>query len=223
MMRVTSSHLKPLERQVTESVNILAGNKNPRESLNLKSEWGGAKIPSLLVSTPKGLAKLIEETEDGEPSQETQEIKKRLKEAATRGQKRLEYMEEYTGEEETELKEQDEVQGVTNQLEDTKRTGGEPKRARKGGVEPKFPARSPTKTEEDKPGNTSFAEIFWRTRPASWSPGSGAQKDRKTHRNQRETKETDMGTTPVKEKIRRLEEKSKNIRTPAKKRTDRRK
>ena len=32
-----------------------------------------------------------------------------------------------------------------------------------------------------------------------------------------------MGTTPVKEKIRRLEEKSKNIRTPAKKRTDRRK
>ena len=92
-MRVTSSHLKPLERQVPESVNILAGNRTPRESLNLKSEWGGAKIPSLLVNTPKGLARLIEETEEGEPSQETQEIKKRLKEAAVRGQKRLEYME----------------------------------------------------------------------------------------------------------------------------------
>ena len=39
MMRVTSSHLKPLERQVTESVNILAGNKNLKESLNLKSEY----------------------------------------------------------------------------------------------------------------------------------------------------------------------------------------
>ena len=86
-MRVTSLHLKPLERQVTESVNILASNKIPRESLNLKTEWGGAKIPSLLVNTPKGLAKLIEETTEDVSNQE---IQRRLKEAVMRGQKRLE-------------------------------------------------------------------------------------------------------------------------------------
>ena len=45
MMRVISAHLKPLERQVTESANILASNKVLRESLNLKTEWGGVKIP----------------------------------------------------------------------------------------------------------------------------------------------------------------------------------
>ena len=131
-------------------------------------------------------------------------------------------MEEYSGDEEAEFREQDEVQEVTEVTENSKRTGGESKRARKGGVEPKFPAMSPAKGEqEQKPRGTTFAEIFWRTRPASWSPGSGTKKEEKVHRKKLE--ETDMGTTPVKEKIRRLEEKSRNIRTPANKKTDRRK
>ena len=46
-------------------------------------------------------------------------------------------------------------------------------------------------------------------------------KNRKQKENAKST--ADMGTTPVKEKIRRIEEKSKNIRTSAKKRTDRKK
>ena len=92
MMRVISAHLKPLERQVTESANILASSKVYRESLNLKTEWGGAKIPSLLVNTPKGLVKLIEEA--SEEAGSCEDIQKRLKEAVRRGQKRLEYVED---------------------------------------------------------------------------------------------------------------------------------
>ena len=38
MMRVISAHLTPLDRQVTESINILASNQNESESLNLKTE-----------------------------------------------------------------------------------------------------------------------------------------------------------------------------------------
>ena len=55
-MRVMSTHLTPLDRQVAESVNILETGKDPQESLNLKSEWGGAKIPSILVISPKDVA-----------------------------------------------------------------------------------------------------------------------------------------------------------------------
>ena len=71
---------------------------------------------------------------------------------------------------------------MADQPGNTKRTGGEAKRARKGDTEPKFPARTPPKIEEEKPGNLSFAEIFWRTRPASWSPGSDTKKERKINR-----------------------------------------
>ena len=58
LMRVLSRHLTALDRQVEESVNILEAGKVPEESLNSKNEWGGAKIPSLLLTSPKGIAKL---------------------------------------------------------------------------------------------------------------------------------------------------------------------
>ena len=57
LMRVVSRHLTALDRQVEESVNILESGKVPEESLHSKNEWGGAKIPSILVSSPKGVAK----------------------------------------------------------------------------------------------------------------------------------------------------------------------
>ena len=41
LMRVVSRHLTALDRQVTESVNILESGKVPEESLNSKNEWGG--------------------------------------------------------------------------------------------------------------------------------------------------------------------------------------
>ena len=86
MMRVTSTHLTALDRQITESVNILAGNSG---SLNQKTEWGGAKIPSLLVKSPKGVARLVRSQEiEAEPNKEPQWL---LEEAVKRGRKRLEY------------------------------------------------------------------------------------------------------------------------------------
>ena len=57
LMRILSGHLTPLDRQTTESVNILEEGKTPDRSLNLKTEWGGAKIPGILVSQPKGVSK----------------------------------------------------------------------------------------------------------------------------------------------------------------------
>ena len=53
-MRVLSRHISPLDRQVQESLNIIKASKIPEESLNLKSEWGGSKLPDLQVSRPKG-------------------------------------------------------------------------------------------------------------------------------------------------------------------------
>ena len=45
MMRITSTHLTALDRQVTESVNILTAGNQKEGALNQKNEWGGAKIP----------------------------------------------------------------------------------------------------------------------------------------------------------------------------------
>ena len=55
LMRVISKHITPLERQVCESLNIIRASGKPEECLNLKSEWGGSKLPSLSVSVPKGV------------------------------------------------------------------------------------------------------------------------------------------------------------------------
>ena len=91
-MRVLSRHLTALDRQVEESVNILEAGKVPEESLNSKNEWGGAKIPSLLVSSPKGVA---ENVGDRKQSQETDthEHLEGLRKAIARGQKRIRYRE----------------------------------------------------------------------------------------------------------------------------------
>ena len=92
LMRVVSRHLTALDRQITESVNILESGKVPEESLNSKNEWGGAKIPSLPVSSPKGVAKT---TGNRKQSQETDvpEHLEDLRKAMARGQKRIRYRE----------------------------------------------------------------------------------------------------------------------------------
>ena len=41
-----------------ESLNIVRASVNPQENLSQKSEWGGSKIPGILVRTPKGTSKL---------------------------------------------------------------------------------------------------------------------------------------------------------------------
>ena len=56
-MRILSRHLTPLDRQVRESLNISLASKQEEECLNLKSEWGGSKLPNLAVSVPKGVSK----------------------------------------------------------------------------------------------------------------------------------------------------------------------
>ena len=49
LMRVTKYHKKAVERQILKSIRILGGNKNPQESLNLKSEWAAARLPTISV------------------------------------------------------------------------------------------------------------------------------------------------------------------------------
>ena len=91
-MRIISCYLTTLDYQVTESVNILVSGKRENESLNQKTEWGGAKIPSLLVNSPKGLAKDYRKvrSKDSEKA-EPQKPAWILEEAIRRGQKRLKY------------------------------------------------------------------------------------------------------------------------------------
>ena len=89
LMRILSAHLTPADRQVQESVNILAANKNPEESLNQKSEWGGAKIPGLDVRTPKGLHK-GKINVDGRSLHQI-DLSELINEAKKRGKKRLQY------------------------------------------------------------------------------------------------------------------------------------
>ena len=42
---------------MVESLNIIRASKIPEECLNLKSEWGGSKLPDLQVLRPKGTGK----------------------------------------------------------------------------------------------------------------------------------------------------------------------
>ena len=57
IFRLLSKHRTALERQITESVKIEDAAANPLESLNLKNEWGGSKLPGLLVARHKGTTK----------------------------------------------------------------------------------------------------------------------------------------------------------------------
>ena len=54
LLRILSRHISPLERQVVELLNIIKASKISEECLNLKSEWGGSKLPDLQVLRPKG-------------------------------------------------------------------------------------------------------------------------------------------------------------------------
>ena len=57
LMRILSSHLTPMDRQIQESLNIIEESRIPGNCMNLKSEWAGAKIPVLAMHLPKGLAR----------------------------------------------------------------------------------------------------------------------------------------------------------------------
>ena len=54
LFRQVSKHQTALERQVMESIRIEEVSAKEEESLNLKSEWAGSKLPNLQVSRPKG-------------------------------------------------------------------------------------------------------------------------------------------------------------------------
>ena len=53
VFRIISKHYTPLERQVIESVVIEEVAAEKEECLNLKSEWGGSKLPRIAASRPK--------------------------------------------------------------------------------------------------------------------------------------------------------------------------
>ena len=89
-MRILSSHLTPMDRQIQESLNIIEESRKPGNCMNLKSEGAGAKIPGLAMHLPKGLAKdktLAKET-GGATDQETEEIGKE-DQTGIGGQKRI--------------------------------------------------------------------------------------------------------------------------------------
>ena len=50
LFRILSKHRLALDRQVMESIKIEEVSSKPQEALNLKSEWGGSKLPGLQVS-----------------------------------------------------------------------------------------------------------------------------------------------------------------------------
>ena len=64
LMRITSKHQSPLERQAQEAIQIAEfSSKNPAEyDLNRKSEFGKPRIPKITVHTP-GDAEKDEEAE----------------------------------------------------------------------------------------------------------------------------------------------------------------
>ena len=63
------------------------------ECLNRKTKWGGAKISSLLVNSPKGLAKDFRKPNDKDRDNiELQEPTWLLEEVIRRGHKRLNYI-----------------------------------------------------------------------------------------------------------------------------------
>ena len=90
-MRILSVHLTPLDRQILESSNIIDSMRTDEECLNNKNEWGGSKIPSMKVFTPKGVGGTPRDNKQEDPEQIEARIK--LQEAVRRGIKRLQYRE----------------------------------------------------------------------------------------------------------------------------------
>ena len=72
LMRILSTHLTPMDRQIQESLNIIQEIRKEGSCLNQKSEWAGAKFPDLEVRVPKGVGKERNRGEEG-PDQQTSE------------------------------------------------------------------------------------------------------------------------------------------------------
>ena len=156
LMRILSSHLTPMDRQIQESLNIIEESRKPGNCLNLKSEWAGAKIPGLAMDLPKGLAKdktLAKDT-GSIADQETEEASKEdLMRAG--GQKRVRQ----------------------NRKEDTGETGT-------GGVEVQETYKKP-RTSEPQPGNLrctkprTFLEVLMANREKVRPPGNQERREGK--------------------------------------------
>ena len=79
LMRIVSTQLTALERQVQESCNIHRAISKQEECLNRKSEWGGAKLPGISVLTPKGVVKeVFREEEEHKMEEEVIRIMKEV-------------------------------------------------------------------------------------------------------------------------------------------------
>ena len=65
ILRIVNKFHTALARQVAESVLIEEVANKPEECLNLKSEWGGSKLPGVTVSKPKGTSRRDREVPEG--------------------------------------------------------------------------------------------------------------------------------------------------------------
>ena len=72
-MRMLSSHLTAMDRQVQESLNICHETRKQGQYLNLKLEWARSKIPGLQVSLPKGVARDKAREKEGSTQSEASE------------------------------------------------------------------------------------------------------------------------------------------------------
>lgn len=151
IMRIISGHLTPLERQATESINIVEAENRPQEALNRKTEGGGAKIPGILVTHPKGIAK--QQKDRTEMKEDAEEPRNIIVEPQTynsrnrRGIKRLKYIGDDTGANETFL---ETIEEEELSLERPEQEPGTRKRCRRTSPAPSKAYKSPKKPKVSK-------------------------------------------------------------------------
>ena len=149
-MRILSGHLTPLDRQTTESINIVEAEKSPEQALNRKTEWGGAKIPGILVTQPKGVAKQTKNATNIEDNKAEFEVKIESNNKNRRGFKRMKYKGDDSGANEAFL-EAAEDDGAGQVRQDEQEQQDVTKRCRRISPAPNMTKRSPKTSASPKP------------------------------------------------------------------------
>ena len=201
--------------QKTEGPNEGSVKALNKESLNSKNEWGGAKIPSLLVSSPKGIAK-TQVTENEGPEGSKEELPEHIsvfRQAISRGQKRIQYRE---GNQDSGTDEEDTLYQEDSGQERT----FNPRKRRRGNAMEKViqeskdsPERVQETSKEGSPRNKpkTFTELALSRTEVKWNeakkePGKEGSPARKTARKS-PGKGSPSNRTPVRLKVARIEKK----------------
>ena len=148
-----------------ESIKIEEISSKPQEALNLKSEWGGSKLPGIQVTKPKGTARTQEKLEGVKrirAQENTDNPERGNLPESEQSQTRKRAKMEPDATKET----QEEVKLIRRKIEVVKETGNG-----KEGTGLEKPANLRTFTQ------LKIQEVL--TRKSSWSPGKGGAQERK--------------------------------------------